>query len=114
MTKKRFVITSYSIHYTKLYDADTPGPYTGPVPIVTHVHGAHTTEDSDGYPEAWYLPNANNIPKGYATTGTFYDYFKMKYKRQWDPGTASFNYPNDQRATTLWYHDHTLGMTRLV
>jgi FtsP/CotA-like multicopper oxidase with cupredoxin domain len=22
-------------------------------------------------------------------------------------------YPNDQRAATLWYHDHTLGMTRL-
>jgi spore coat protein A len=90
----------------------TPGPYFGPVPIVTHVHGAHTTEDSDGYAEAWYLPAANNIPKGYAETGTFYDYFMKKYKRMWDPGTASFNYPNDQRATTLWYHDHTLGMTR--
>ena len=44
-------------------------PYTGPVPIVTHVHGAHTTEDSDGYPEAWYLPAANDIPAGYATGG---------------------------------------------
>ncbi len=91
----------------------TPGPYTGPVPIVTHVHGAHTSEDSDGYAEAWYLPTANNIPKGYAQTGTFYDYFAKTYKRGWDPGTASFNYPNDQRATTLWYHDHSLGMTRL-
>jgi spore coat protein A len=93
--------------------SSTPGPYTGPVPIVTHVHGAHTNEDSDGYAEAWYLPNANNIPKGYAKTGTFYDYFLKKYKRMWDPGKASFSYPNDQRATTLWYHDHTLGMTRL-
>ena len=44
--------------------ATTPGPYTGPVPIVTHVHGAHTNEDSDGYAEAWYLPNALNIPAG--------------------------------------------------
>ena len=93
--------------------ATTPGPYMGPVPIVTHVHGAHTNEDSDGYPEAWYLPNANNIPKGYAQTGTFYDYYNKAYKHKWDPGTASFSYPNDQRATTLWYHDHTLGMTRL-
>jgi spore coat protein A len=93
--------------------ATTPGPYLGPVPIVTHVHGAHTTEESDGYAEAWYLPNANNIPKGYAETGTFYDYYVKKYKLMWDPGKASFNYPNDQRATTLWYHDHTLGMTRL-
>jgi len=92
---------------------ETPGPYTGPVPMVTHVHGAHTTEDSDGYAEAWYLPNAYDIPHGYATTGSFYDYFNRKYKRGWDPGRASFSYPNDQRATTLWYHDHTLGMTRL-
>jgi bilirubin oxidase len=90
-----------------------PAPYLGPVPMVTHVHGAHTTEESDGYAEAWWLPNANNIPKGYAETGTFYDYFAKKYKRNWDPGTASFNYQNDQPATTLWYHDHALGMTRL-
>ncbi len=53
-------------------------PYMGPVPIVTHVHGAHTTEDSDGYAEAWYLPNAVNIPAGYARTGTFFDYFNAK------------------------------------
>ena len=30
----------------------------------------------------------------------------------WTPGSAVFQYDNDQRATTLWYHDHTLGMTR--
>jgi spore coat protein A len=93
--------------------ASTPGPYTGPVPMVTHVHGAHTREDSDGYAEAWYLPAANNIPAGFAQTGRFFDYFNAKYGHNWMPGTASFKYPNDQRATTLWYHDHTLGMTRL-
>lgn len=95
----------------------TPGPYTGPVPFVTHVHGAHTTEEFDGYTEAWYLPAANNIPAGYATTGTFYDHFKpqaeAKLGQAWDPGSSVFQYPNDQAATTLWYHDHTLGMTRL-
>jgi len=90
-----------------------PTPYQGPVPFVTHVHGAHTTEDSDGFAEAWYLPNALNIPAGYATTGTFYDYFNNKYAHYWAPGTASFKYMNDQPATTLWYHDHALGMTRL-
>ncbi len=31
--------------------------YTGPVPIVTHVHGAHVGPESDGYPEAWWLPD---------------------------------------------------------
>ena len=29
------------------------------------------------------------------------------------PGTSVFQYPNTQRASTIWYHDHTLGMTRL-
>lgn len=89
-----------------------PTPYMGPVPMVTHVHGAHTTEDSDGYAEAWYLPDAANIPAGYATTGTFFDYFNAKYGHAWEPGAVSFKYPNDQPASTLWYHDHTLGMTR--
>jgi FtsP/CotA-like multicopper oxidase with cupredoxin domain len=88
-------------------------PYDGPVPMVTHVHGAHTTEESDGYAEAWYLPDANDIPGGYYTTGTFFDYFQSKYPGLgWGPGHATFGYPNDQRATTLWYHDHSLGMTR--
>lgn len=90
-----------------------PTPYTGPVPMVTHVHGAHTTEESDGYAEAWYLPDAKNIPAGYATTGTFFDYFKQRYHTNWRIGRTEFVYPNDQPATTLWYHDHTLGMTRL-
>ena len=56
-----------------------PGPYTGPVPIVTHVHGAvGVGDESDGYAEAWYLPAANNIPAGYATEGTWYDFFAGK------------------------------------
>ena len=28
--------------------ASTPGPYTGPVPIVTHLHGGHSAQESDG------------------------------------------------------------------
>ena len=96
----------------------TPGPYTGPVPIVTHLHGAvGVGDESDGYAEAWYLPKANNIPVGYATEGTWYDFFKGKaaagYGASWGPGFAIFQYPNNQREATLWYHDHTLGMTRL-
>ncbi len=96
----------------------TPGPYTGPVPIVTHLHGsAGVGDESDGFAEAWYLPNANNIPTGFATEGTWYNYFKAKAKTQfgaqWTEGTAIFQYPNNHRAATLWYHDHTLGMTRV-
>jgi spore coat protein A len=87
-----------------------PGLYVGPVPIVAHLHGAHTGPESDGYPEAWYLPDATNVPGAYATRG-----------REWAQiggapdvaGQAIFRYRNDQPATTLWYHDHALGMTRL-
>ena len=98
--------------------SETPGPYTGPVPIVTHVHGAvGVGDESDGYAEAWYLPDAENIPADYATEGTWYDFFAGKadssHGVEWGPGFATFQYPNLNRASTLWYHDHALGMTRL-
>lgn len=97
---------------------ETPGPYTGPVPMVTHVHGAvGVGDDSDGYAEAWYLPAANNIPSDFVTEGTWYNYFAGKaqtnYGVAWGPGFATFQYPNHNRASTIWYHDHALGMTRL-
>jgi FtsP/CotA-like multicopper oxidase with cupredoxin domain len=95
----------------------TPGPYRGPVPIVTHLHGGHTAQESDGYAEAWFLPAATDIPTGFASEGTFYEHFRTeffeKWGVEWEPGTATFQYENDQRAGTFWYHDHTLGMTRL-
>jgi spore coat protein A, manganese oxidase len=100
-----------------LFDS-TPGPYRGPVPIVTHVHGAvGVGDESDGYAEAWYLPAAGNIPAGYATEGTWYDFFAGKaltrFGVDWGAGYATFQYPNSNRASTIWYHDHALGMTRL-
>jgi len=108
-----------------LHWANPPGPrdshamdgtaYTGPVPMVVHVHGAETTQESDGYPEAWFLPNASNIPTGMFRTGTYYDLFKASSPlgNLWTPGASVSQYPNDMYATTLWYHDHSLGMTRL-
>ena len=98
--------------------AVTPGSYTGPVPLVTHLHGSvGIGDESDGYAEAWYLPAANNIPAGYAKVGTWHNFFKakalLKFWQPWGNGFSVFQYPNKQRASTLWYHDHTLGMTRL-
>ena len=88
-------------------------PYDGPVPTVTHVHGAHVNPDSDGYPEAWWLPNAvdaagNAISGTYATQGA---QFGQADPTNATPGSAFFSYRNDQAPTTIWYHDHTLGMT---
>jgi hypothetical protein len=95
----------------------TPDRYTGPVPMVTHVHGAvGVGDESDGYAEAWYLPAAINVPAGYATEGTWYDFFKGKaqggYGATWGPGFAVFQYPNLNRASTIWYHDHAIGISK--
>jgi bilirubin oxidase len=84
----------------------TPGPYTGPVPLVTHLHGGHSTEESDGYAEAWYLPRAANIPDNFATVGSFYQPFRSEFQAEhgvgWSTGNAVFQYDNDQPASTLW------------
>ena len=97
-------------------------PYAGPVPIVTHVHGAHVQPDSDGYPEAWWLPDAaaggfdcvdaadaDPAADKYVCQGTLTNQYGTPNTAN---GVAAFSYPNDQPSTTLWYHDHTLGMTR--
>jgi len=83
--------------------------YDGPVPMVTHVHGAHVQPDSDGYPEAWFLPAATDIPAGFATRGGLWGQIPGVASEE---GAATYQYRNDQPETTLWYHDHSLGMTR--
>ena len=98
--------------------SQTPGAYRGPVPMVTHLHGAiGVGDESDGYAEAWFLPNAKNIPAGYARRGSWYPYFASKghgkFDVVWETGSATYEYPNMNRASTIWYHDHALGMTRL-
>ncbi|MBM4273435.1 MAG: bilirubin oxidase [Deltaproteobacteria bacterium] len=85
-----------------------PAPYTGPVPLTVHLHGAHVQPNSDGSPMQWFLPAATNIPPGFATQGTDYETVVPS-----EAGSAVYQYPNDQRATTLWFHDHTMGITRL-
>lgn len=57
---------------------------TNPRTII-HLHGSNTDAENDGYPEDTYRPGESKF------------YF--------------FN--NNQEAATLWYHDHSLGMTAL-
>ncbi|HEY6000934.1 MAG TPA: copper oxidase, partial [bacterium] len=90
---------------------NNPVPYTGPVPTVVHLHGAHVDSHSDGFPEAWWLPAANNIPAGYVTEGSLYD-DSLGHARGAKLGYADYQYRNDQAAATLWFHDHAMGMTR--
>jgi bilirubin oxidase len=64
-----------------------------------------------------WLPPATDIPSGYATVGSLYEAFAEEFADKTSataaPGSAIFQYENDQRASTLWFHDHSLGMTRL-
>src|SRR5690606_8449474 len=92
-----------------------------PVPIVTHVTGARVYDHSDGAPEAWFLPIASDIPIDYYLEGFMYTTATAPYVDPVDPddpelppsGTAQYDYRNDQLASTLWYHDNTMGISRL-
>ena len=91
--------------------------YQGPVPVVVHLHGAMGMGDeSDGYPEAWYLADAVNLGD-HAPHGSWYAFFAQKsadlFGTAWRPGEQIASYPNHNRDSTLWFHDHTLGITRL-
>jgi len=52
---------------------------------VVHVHGGRVPPASDGWPESWYGPGKS----------------------------ATSQYPNEQEAALLWYHDHAMGINRL-
>ncbi|MGE5623759.1 MAG: multicopper oxidase family protein [Methanocella sp.] len=60
---------------------------------VVHLHDGNTPAAFDGHPDQWYTPGLTEIGPLFVT-----DVFK---------------YPNRQPATTLWYHDHAIGITRL-
>ncbi|MEV6864152.1 multicopper oxidase family protein [Streptosporangium subroseum] len=53
------------------------------VPTVTHLHGGRTPPESDGYPTDLVRPNTQR----------------------------DYAFPLDQRAATLWYHDHRMDYT---
>jgi len=71
-----------------------------PVPIVPHLHGGEVPSTSDGHPEAWWTADGKHGPAYNTDIST-------------EANSAVFTYPNEQQPTTLWYHDHALGLTRL-
>lgn len=70
----------------------TSGQYTGPIPIVTHLHGGKTPDSSDGHPDAWYTPNNALVGSKFVPSNI---------------------YPNNQEPGFIWYHDHALGISRV-
>ncbi|MGP4086303.1 multicopper oxidase family protein [Streptomyces sp. KR55] len=83
-------------------------------PVVVHLHGGHTPAASDGYPTSLILP-ANG---SYDAHRAAQDMAGGKHGMSMDHGTMdlaegvrSYTYPLEQRAATLWYHDHRMGYT---
>src|SRR5439155_21601768 len=90
-----------TIHWADpLRQMGSVSPYTGPIPTVVHLHGAEDPSAFDGAPEAWFTPDGRH-GKGYSTLFAT------------DRNAAVYQYHNDQQATTLWFHDHSLGITRI-
>ena len=81
-----------------------------PVPIIPHLHGGEVQSTSDGHPEAWFTPGGGTFPHGAAYNTELTEWYDGT---DIQPYEAVFRYPNEQPPTTLWYHDHALGITRI-
>jgi FtsP/CotA-like multicopper oxidase with cupredoxin domain len=81
---------------------------TLPHPTVVHLHGGHTPYGSDGYPTALILP------AGTTSSGPMEGMPGMpgaSAAQDTVTGERTYTYPMEQRAATLWYHDHRMGFT---
>ena len=92
-----------------------------PVPTTTHLHGGVTPADSDGYPTDLTVPrgytkrvdaatHAMSAGSGQTTMGPTGSEPDPKV---WTvhQGFKDYEYPIEQRATMLWYHDHRMDFT---
>jgi spore coat protein A, manganese oxidase len=69
-----------------------------PVPTVAHLHGGHTPADADGWPTDLLLPVGSTTTHAHMPGDLA-------------AGTRDHVYPMQQRAATLWYHDHRMDFT---
>ena len=72
-----------------------------PVPVSTHLHGGRTPPGSDGYPTDLI------VPKKTIHEHLMHDSMKTGVSRY----LKDYVYPLEQRAATLWYHDHRMDFT---
>ena len=74
-----------------------------PVPVTTHLHGGKTPPGSDGYPTDLILPKSSSS----------HTHHEHPAHPGWSFHRASkdYVYPLEQRAATLWYHDHRMDFT---
>ncbi len=72
-----------------------------PVPTVVHLHGGRTPPEHDGYPSDFVLPVDREVPLP----------FHAIESGDLSNGQRIHQYPLEQPATTLWYHDHRMDFT---
>jgi spore coat protein A, manganese oxidase len=77
--------------------------------IVTHLHGGDVSPESDGHPEAWVA----NDPAVQAKWALPADPVRGTPRRPATNRLDPYTYPNNQEACSLWFHDHSMGITRL-
>lgn len=73
-----------------------------PIPAAVHLHGGEVPPQLDGGPDSWFT--SDGTKKGasfYSRDGTTASNYNI------------YRYPNNQEGAPLWFHDHTLGATRL-
>jgi spore coat protein A, manganese oxidase len=91
---QKYLTIDQTLHWADpLMQMGSRNPYAGSAPAVVHLHGGEVPSQFDGGPDSWFTPGADM--KGQAYSTNVYQYY------------------NYQEGAILWYHDHTLGATRL-
>jgi len=76
--------------------------YNGPVPAAVHLHGGEVPPQLDGGPDSWFTSDGSYQGHGfYSKDGNGLKNYSI------------YRYPNEQQGAPIWFHDHTLGATRL-
>jgi FtsP/CotA-like multicopper oxidase with cupredoxin domain len=88
--------------------------------VEIHLHGGDNPWISDGTPHQWILPAADEIALSKPTNSDAVKSMArgVGAKNVPDmpdpgPGAMTYYFPNGQSGRMMWYHDHSLGVTRL-
>jgi spore coat protein A len=83
-----------------------------PVPTVVHLHGGRAPADQDGYPTDYLMPAGSTATPTPSMSMSMAGMTGMTDPHAQVTHTSrDYVYPMQQRAATLWYHDHRMGFT---
>jgi spore coat protein A, manganese oxidase len=88
-------LTRHLLYVDRTLDGAAAEPQ---VRLVPHLHGGHVAAEFDGNPRFWFTPDPAAPSNGAGGPAG---------------NSVQYTYDNDQPASTIWFHDHALGATRL-